>query len=130
MFFGSHHGGRGGQEEQSYCPQDSTSASSASSVVSPSRFLPLPKKVRDRIATVAAETLARRLHAGGRLPPLVFSGEQHILDAADHFAGVAVGNDVVDAALVLDELVQNGVELGIFRKRVLIFLVGPELGSR
>ena len=42
---------------------------------------------------------------------------------------MAFARDVVDAAFLLDEPTQHGVEIGIFRQGVLVLLVRPQLGG-
>src|SRR5664280_3182484 len=100
----------------------------------PSFGLPEPadavaEAVDDRVAAVAAESLAANLDARGRLPALVFGDVEQTLDAFDHLRRVAAGDDLVQGRLLLDQAMQYAVEVGIGRQAVLVGLVVAQLGA-
>src|SRR3546814_15081330 len=86
--------------------------------------------VGDGVAAVAAEGAAGDLHAGAGLSALVFGQLQHAPHAVHQLAVVAALDDGVDALLALDEPLEDVVEHGIGRQRVLVLLVVLQLGGR
>jgi hypothetical protein len=86
--------------------------------------------VRDRRASVAPERLRAELHAGRGLAPLVL-GPIDERERPLHDAGIEpVLEQLLARAVELDVRLEDAVERGIGRKRVLVELVGAELGAR
>src|SRR5437773_12280247 len=86
--------------------------------------------IAQRIAAIPTEALARDLHAGGRLPALVFRGVEQPLHARHRLARKPAGDDLRHAQLLLDEPLEDGVELFVRRQRVLVRLVRAQLRRR
>ena len=86
--------------------------------------------VDDRIAAVAAEILRADLDARRRLAALVFGEIEQALDPAHRLRVVARGDRSGNSHLLLDEAVQDVVEHGIGRQRVLVLLVLAQFGGR
>ena len=95
----------------------------------PARRLTRPA-VRDRRAPVAPERLRPQLDAGRRLPALVLRAVDQSHRPLDELAVEPVGGQLLARPVVLDVGLQDAVELGVRRERVLVELVGAQLGGR
>ena len=83
----------------------------------------------DGQAAVAAERLGRDLDAGRGLTALVLVDVDHAHDALDRRLVVAQGDDLGDAAILLDVLFDDGVENFVRRQGVLVQLARLEFGA-
>src|SRR5262245_48324757 len=90
----------------------------------------LAKTIGDGVPAIATEASTRCLDTRRGLPPLVLGGVEHVLRAAHHVSRIAFSRNVPDAALLFDQSVQHRVKRRILGERVLILLIGPELGCR
>ncbi len=88
------------------------------------------ERVGDGIAAVAAEGAARDLDPGRRLAALVFGAVEHAPDVAHHRLVMAARDDLGHRHLALDQALQDVVEHLVGRQRVLVGLVGLQLGAR
>jgi hypothetical protein len=69
-----------------------------------------PPEVGNRIAAVAAEIAGRDLHAGRRLPPLVFGNVEQMFDPVNEVAVVAALFDIAGPPFPFDQAFQNVIE--------------------
>src|SRR5207245_454949 len=92
--------------------------------------LALAEAVDDRRAPVAAKGAGRDLDADRSLAALVLVGVHHGDDAPHRVRRESTGDEVVHALVFLDVALENAVELGVGWKRVLVGLVGAQLGRR
>src|ERR671935_1403253 len=84
--------------------------------------------VRDRHPAIAAKSPGRDLDAWRRLPALVLAAVDELDDARDDFAVVPGGHQLLEAAVVLDVALQDRVQHGVGRQRVLVLLILAQLG--
>src|SRR5207245_11033990 len=84
----------------------------------------------DRRAPVAAKGAGRDLDADRSLAALVLVGVHHGDDAPHRVRRESTSDEVVHALVFLDVALENAVELGVGWKRVLVGLVGAQLGDR
>src|SRR5687767_7534811 len=95
----------------------------------PSRLL-VAEAVDDGEAPVPAKRARRDLHADRALAALVLGAVDHAEDPADGVRSKAPGDDVLGAHALLDVGFEDRVELRIWRQRVLVLLIGAQLGRR
>ena len=86
--------------------------------------------VRDRHPPVAAERLRRDLDPRRLLAALVLGQVDEADDAVDVLRGQAAGDELLAAEVLLDVALEDRVEHLVGRQRVLVALVGAQLGRR
>src|SRR2546429_6828552 len=86
--------------------------------------------IRDRDAAIPSERLRAQLDAGRRLAPLVLGVGDQCERALHDLLLEAVPRQLLPGAIELDIRLEHAVELRIGRERILVELVGPELGAR
>ena len=89
-----------------------------------------PVAVRDRHPAVAAERLAGDLDAGRLLAALVLGQVDEPDDAVDVLGRQAARDELLAAEVLLDVALEDRVEDRVGRQRVLVLLVGAQLGRR
>ena len=84
--------------------------------------------VRDRYPPILAERLGAHAHAGRRLPALVLGEVDEAHDAIDEGSVVPGCDELGAREVVLDVAAQDRVEHLIGRQRIVVALIGPQLG--
>ena len=84
--------------------------------------------VLERIVPAGAECLGADFEVGGALGAFVFVAGNHAGDFADGFFRVPFGCNGFGGEVVLEVEFQDGVELGIVRQGVLVFLPRMQFG--
>src|SRR5579872_2372261 len=89
-----------------------------------------PETVDDGIAPLATDQARGDLHPGRRLATLVLRRLEQAPDALDGRGVVAFAGELLRRHVALDQALQDRVEHRIGRQRILVLLVGLELGRR